>query len=517
MIYNTKYIINPSVFVFLFVFPASLFPITLSEISNFQSQNIELTVAAFTTLSTDDELPLWIHSNRWGVFDHTGDQAGAVVNVSQVVKTPIPGLYFDWKLQGLLSERNHELSGRHNKAFSRLSYGPFDLAFGTLPVEKGLHDGDLSSGSLVMSRNARPVPRIYFGVPDFVSLPRTDGIVEVKGSIAHGWMEEDRVVRSPWLHEKDAYVRINDPMDWGIGIYRGLVHSVMWAGSNADGSRRPDTWSDFVRILTSQSGGDEATVSEQINRLGDTVGMWDTGITVTRPTFNAALYHQHFFEDGSGYRMGRGEDWDERWLRLRDGLTGVSVRLTERRLVNGFTYEYLDTRHQSGPGYHSETGGWDNYWEHGQYGSGWTHHGRVMGPALISVDGAGPGLRFTHTRVVAHHVGIMGWLSDKTNFRVLGTHSRNFGTYRRNVPDNEYRTIIDVNSPDYDPGGGNIRGDDIFRNGRYRWSFLAEISNDRRLFGVESLFGTAAFGLDFGDLGADTAGLVLTIGWRYDQ
>lgn len=452
--------------------------------------------------------PLWMTANRWGLVP----ESGIVAEVAGTYRwshgtTPVSAQAV---ASGQVLVENATAAVRPTFLFAGLAYRSFQLAGGTLPIVKGHHAPDLSVGSLTHGNNARPIPRVYAGFPEYVTFPFSRGLIEVKGSISHGWLEDDRTVARPWLHEKDAYLRLNDPFGWGVSLYRGLIHEVMWSGTLQDGTRQPSGFDDFLRVFTSASGGADASQSDQINALGNTLGMWDVGIVLDRPRFRVTLFHQHYFEDGSGYDFSSGVTGEQRWLRLRDGLSGIVVERTAPGLVESATYEYMDTRNQSGSGYHAAAGGFDNYWENGPYRTGWTYLGRTIGNALVTVDGTGADLEFVHTRIVAHHLGIAGTLPGGYGYRVRGTYWRGYGTYGANVPASERPTAEN-------PDGDTVVGDSVFRNGRPQWSFAVDVTSPPDWLNGTGLFATAGVFWDTGMVYGTGFGGTLSVGWRWRQ
>ena len=89
---------------------------------------------------------------------------------------------------------------------------------------------------------------------------------------------------------------------------------------------------------------------------------------------------------------------------------------------------------QSGPeGASDSTYGWDNYYNHYIYQSGWTYNNKVIGNPLFTL-GSNEGSYSDETyiinnRIKAHHIGIMGNLSKNINYKILITNSRNYGVF----------------------------------------------------------------------------------------
>ena len=89
---------------------------------------------------------------------------------------------------------------------------------------------------------------------------------------------------------------------------------------------------------------------------------------------------------------------------------------------------------QSGPQAASDsTYGWDNYYNHYIYQSGWTYSGRVIGNPLFTL-GSNPGhyndrIYIVNNRLIAHHIGLSGDFSPQIKYKLLATFSKNYGIY----------------------------------------------------------------------------------------
>ena len=77
-------------------------------------------------------------------------------------------------------------------------------------------------------------------------------------------------------------------------------------------------------------------------------------------------------------------------------------------------------------------GGNDNYFNNGEYQSGWTYYGRTIGtPFITPCPPAADGITYGvyNNRVVAHYLGIQGFAAGKIPYRVRLSYSRNYGMY----------------------------------------------------------------------------------------
>ena len=60
------------------------------------------------------------------------------------------------------------------------------LSVGSKENRHSLWDHSLSSGDMVLSPNARPIPEIKLSMPEFTVVPLTKGWMQIKGDFAVG-------------------------------------------------------------------------------------------------------------------------------------------------------------------------------------------------------------------------------------------------------------------------------------------------------------------------------------------
>jgi hypothetical protein len=250
---------------------------------------------------------------------------------------------------------------------------------------------------MVISDNAEPMPKVSAGLSDYVTVPYTYDILQIKGHLAHGWFQDERYISDVLLHEKDAYVRLNTHI--GILPYAGLVHEVMWGGRYPDGKKVCDiSWDNYWRIFISAAGGEDSPTGDQGNAIGNHLGIWDFGLDITFPTITGRLYYQHFFEDRSGFSVFRN---------TIDGLWGLNLKLERFSIADEILIEFLHTTNQSGDQPHI-IGSCDFYYTHWTYLSGWTYKDRIIGNSLFGTSGAGKNLIVDNNRIRAVHIGVRG-------------------------------------------------------------------------------------------------------------
>ena len=343
---------------------------------------------------------------------------------------------FDYALGAELVGRAADRSAFYaHELYASLRAGPVELTVGRQEETFGFADRALSLGSTTWSRHATPMPKVALAVPDYTSVPGTDGFVAARGYIAHGWFESDRVVENAYLHQKNLYLRAL-PERWPVQAHAGFQHNVMWGGTG-----RASDLEAFWSIFRAETFGDGER--EGIGRggsLGNMVVSYDFAVTAQAFGLSLRAYWQYHFE----------EKGSELFRSMFDGLYGVALRSDRSdRLVSGLVYEHLRTLRQNAktdpdPDRSSIVGTWgrSDFHNHNFYDSGWTYHGRTIGIPLLVTDVDAPniaadisGRPIANNRVIGHHLGLEGQLPLKIRYRVFLTYSRNFGTVRNELDD----------------------------------------------------------------------------------
>lgn len=478
---HRKQLTYSKVAVFAFIF------FSITWVSNAQIVDSNLNIDNESIVSSQSNLPLWLTANSWGLYAHESVQS--VLGIDGQFAYSAGSLF---RLSGNLSgafigSRTPEFLLREGLVSVEgwnllLRGGVFRDTVGEVPNE------NLSSGSLAVSPNARPIPRVSFLTDDFITVPFTAGYLETNFGISHGWFTDDRYVRDVLLHEKWFY--LGTKREGAFRLYAGLVHEAMWGGDQSKDGVLPVTFDNFLRVFFSRSGGEGASQSDQINKAGNALGIWDFGIRLDYAAMKLHGYYQHPFEDGSGLTE---------FQNGIDGLWGIAVQFEENYAPwpEWLVYEWIRTTDQSGE-YHDLAafgapdvilGGRDNYYHHGAYRSGWTHHGRIIGTPLFLVSGEEDSTRIASNRVEGHHFGMEGSVSSTTlSYRVLMTYVGHHHAYSGN-------SLVDESEKAHD------------------FHTMLEFGFDEA-FGIESLSTTFGIGVDVLDSDRNTFGV--HVGARYE-
>lgn len=344
------------------------------------------------------------------------------------------------------------------------------------------------SGSYLFGDNFKPVPRITFGIQDYVGLPFTNNRLEIRGGISQGWLNDDRKPHGNshvLLHEKYGYLR------WNGGKWKpyiGLNHSSLFGGTYLNKNEgKVKIPIDFLATFFAQ-GSSKIGGGEETNAAGAHMGLYDFGLLLNTRKGPLHIYYQIPFSDGSGMYFFHDNT---------DHIAGINWQLTGSKWLSNLTVEWIQTTHQSGNGmpdpgaivegkyisisrimnqlptsefmlenfgiekanwtvgevkqvlkeqvnHGNEFAGRDGYMSNGLYPAGWTYEGQVMGNPLnltvqqLNASKAGPTVGNRNTivndRYSALHAGAQGHLTPRLNWKAMITWSRNFGSYYAQYP-----------------------------------------------------------------------------------
>ena len=335
-----------------------------------------------------------------------------------------------------------------------------------------------------------PLPMIDIGINEFTPIIFRQFNFQFKGGLSHGWFNKNQYLKAPYLHQKNIYLKKKIKPNQSLTL--GIIHMAMWGGETQIHGNQPQKISDYLRIFFLQPASDKGLKQERINTLGNHLGIWDLAYERDKNQKKLKLYYQHPFEDESGAR----------WLSNGfDGLYGIKILSNEKKLINQFLYEYLNTMNQSGTeGASDSTYGWDNYYNHYIYQSGWTYNKRVIGNPLFTLGSNKgsytDGTYIINNRIKAHHIGIIGNLSKKINYKILITYSQNFGIFPDDAKFEQENKIY------------------RFNNGLIQRSGLLELKFNNFIKGFNA---QVSYGIDEGQLLKSTKALLFSINYNYSM
>ncbi|MDE7119725.1 MAG: capsule assembly Wzi family protein, partial [Muribaculaceae bacterium] len=290
-----------------------------------------------------------------------------------------------------VSVARHPARAWIQQLYGRADYRGVFLCAGLREHSSALLDGRLSSGDIVESGNARPIPEVRVGFNDFQNIPFTGGWVQIQGEISYGkltdngWMKQHFNYYTGHLNlgalytYKRCYFRTRpaEPFSVTVGMQVGAFFGgeTTWytRGAIVQHRKFSSGIKQFFKMLLPTDGGADYY-------SGSSLGSWDL---MGRYRFSdgttVKAYMQKPFEDGSGIGF----------LNGFDGLWGLECRFRPGAVVSGLVVEYLDFTNQSGPIHwdpDDETGtditaraeGNDNYYNNYEYNS-YAYYGMSIG------------------------------------------------------------------------------------------------------------------------------------------
>ena len=321
------------------------------------------------------------------------------------------------------------------QGYLKARYGALEFRGGRFEEILGEVDPLLSTGSLGISGNALPIPKIGFAFPDYVAVPFTNGWLQVKGLISHGWMGNEQSMKRAWLHEKTFYAKLGKGP---FTIYGGLQHFGIWGGERGDVKldRSLKGFFDVLFVKEANDGNDPDGIRP--NRAGDQRGLLEFGGDLET---NTALWHMYFqvpFESGMGID-----------IRNIDRVGGLNMTLKDHHWLDRMVVEFIYTK-QMESFQHAEK---QSYYNNGLYASGWEYQYRSIGTPLFlnryrgsnflpvepvewatNNDRATGNTNFINNRIVGGHIGMLHRYTSGIRGRTLLTYTRNFGTHRSDNP-----------------------------------------------------------------------------------
>ena len=450
---------------------------------NASAQDSTLTyTGSVSAAGATDNTPFWMRANQYGAVPSSGNFILGDFSIYKIYNPNDPRI-FNWSAGAeVITSYGTASNVFISDLFATARIGKFEILAGQRKNVTGLMDTLLTSGSLSVSQNARPFPRLQIAIPEFIPLYFTNNYVSIKASYSDGLLHSSAInygsvpeVRETYFHQKTIYFRFGQAENKILG-YAGINHQAVWGGekeiSPINNMKQSEA---YWHTITGKA--------YNYNRIGNHFGTIDLGIQWKRKDWTYFLYRQNIFETGSLFKV----------INVTDGLNGLSIkrnkRIKERYFtINSILLELVGTKSQENNNPFSgfalfEKG---NYYNSHIYVNGWSYFGKSIGTPLIGNKNDIRGdlennvSEFTNNnRIVALHGGVTAsWLN--IDLLLKSTYSRNFGTYI---------------SP--------------FSKRKDQLSVLLNAEKKINKFSGSTIF--TSIGLDIGDLYSNSAGLMIGI------
>lgn len=364
----------------------------------------------------NEELPFWTYTNRYGRLSPETNGLLYAFAKANYELTPTSSLSFN--ASGVARD-GIDPNIQRAELYLAFKNKWIDITLGSKDFTDDTYELSTVRRNILFSSNTRALPGILIQNAQPITVFKN---ITLDAAIAHYALNDDRFVENTRVHYKKFF--INWDINTNNSLHVGLQHVVQWGGTSPERGPQPDGFSDFVKIFFGKGGGEEASLSDQFNGLGNHIGSY--AITYKRALsskLDLDVYHQTLFEDRSGMELNN----------FPDGVWGIQLNNTDSKLVKGILYEYVQTTSQSGSPRAVQNGGQqsggDNYFFNGTYRSGWTYEGRTIGlPFLTVTDIDENGIPTVNNRSIAHHIGVLGsfW---KLDYTLKLTYLENLGTF----------------------------------------------------------------------------------------
>jgi len=414
---------------------------TLTKAQNSEIiDKLDIKVESAGTFTDGDYAPFWLTSNSYGISSANRNKeylrTGIFANKKLLNDKLDISIGFD-----ILASHNLQSDLYVQQLYADFRYKILGLSVGMKERHNPHLNKQLSSGDLTLSDNARPIPQVEAGFPEFVTIPFTNGWLHVQGALSYGWFndggfkkryaQDGNYATKVLYHRKYAYVKVEKNSPWSFMI--GLQMDTQWGGHIYSKGEflysSPAKINDFFKVFIPMKGGGETNYADQANVQGNVYGGWYFAINYKKNDYSIKTYFQNFFEDHSGLIF----------KNIPDGIYGIEFNLNKKQIISSFLFEYIHTKNQSGP---VLTPTWrdpdipimavgeDDYYNHSGYVSE-TNYGHVLGNPLLTspIYNDGRTLKVLNTRISAFHGGFGGYLTNDLSYRLLLTYSRSWGTY----------------------------------------------------------------------------------------
>ncbi len=396
------------------------------------------------SISSSNQTPFWLRSNAYGAIPDHGSFLSGRWGIYKKYHPNNPR-FFKWSAGAELATNLTKKSDLFfTELYAAAMIGPIEFSIGNRKSYMGLGDSTMTMGSVAMSQNYRPYPKIEISTPNFVNLIPGKDFISFKFNYSDGLLGGADVsygnvnyVPKIYMHQKSLYLKLGGSNN-KINLYGGFNHQAMWGGEYKifSGGLSPSLAYKYVVIGKPWAN----------SRVGNHFGSIDLGMTVKGKTWEYFVYRQSIYEDGSLIDLSN----------VADGLNGVKIQRRilptsqEGFIVKSFLIEYLFTKNQGGSIFDFDSGifGRDNYFNHYVYPQGWSYRGRGFGTPMIDSkqynrpELLGESKEFTiNNRISALNIGIT---ASKKQFNLVfkGTISKNEGTYGVSFDKPIYQTSL---------------------------------------------------------------------------
>lgn len=390
--------------------------------------------------------PFWHMAGRQGISSRENCMAYLRNDLEGKHLFSKSGISIDWGA-GFVAGYNMTYPVFVQQAYIDITWKKIRLSVGQKERWSLYGNRRMTTGALIESGNARPIPQVRIDMPEYWDIPGCKGWFGIKGHFAFGmftdgcWQkrtvsENEQRTENVLYHSKELLLRFGNEKKFPLTAEMGIQMVTQFGGTiynkfNVKGNKfkSPTRLKDFFLAVIPLKGDSQYDPADQVNVAGNVLGDWKGAITWNDKNWAIQLYYDHVFEDHSQMFWEYGL-WTEQ-------LVGVQLQLKRFKWIENVTFEYFNLKNQSGPIYHDSTTeipdqiscADNNYWHHTY--NGWFNYGMMIGTPLVTspIYNNDKTLEIYNSRVEAFHAGIEGTPLEWLGYRMLFTYSNNWGTY----------------------------------------------------------------------------------------
>lgn len=349
--------------------------------------SLQIKIGTTASIASKDYQPLWLVSNRFGAITDQRYDASTYIGFSNthvfnarknhlLDSNNIKHAAYYIKYGVDLIGNNHFKNVFLQEGYIKAGYKNVEIWGGRFKDILGEVDKDLSSGSLGVSGNALPIPKIGFGFTNYVDVPLTNGWMQIRGQLSHGWFDNDRYMKYAYYHEKELYLRFGKEK---FKFFVGLQHYAEWGGRR-NNQHLDRSLKGFWDVLTAASVNDNPSLSPGAvdsgliygeYHSGDQRAVSEFGFDLDTKDVSIHFYHQTPYE---GNKLSEN-------LKNIDQLSGLSFTFKkERSIVKKILMEFISTKQM---GDYIPASQRQSYYNNGGYETGWEYENRIIGTPLF--------------------------------------------------------------------------------------------------------------------------------------
>lgn len=411
------------------------------------ADSLQVEIGTVATMASKEYQPLWLIANKFGTIADRKSDLSSHFSLSNIHRfngskkndSANKPFYISYGLSAY--NNNHFNETFITEAYLKTGYKKLEFRAGRFLETTGEMNAGTSSGSLGISGNAIPIPKIGFAFTNYVPVPFTKGFLQFRGQISHGWYGNDRYMKDAFYHEKIFYMQIGKKK---FKLYGGVQHFVEWGGRRGH-IQLEKSWKGFLDVLLVKESDDGSvgTSTNGIlpNRPGDQRGLVEAGFKFDAKNVLIQGYQQTLFETG--------RDVDIRNDSRIIGLLVASKKSTS--IIQNITAEFLFTKNMLD---FVEIRDRQSFYNNGFYKTGWEYKDNIIGTPLFTNRVRGSkyfssvqpynwdapdntiisNTNIINNRVVDFHLGMLLRFSKVLDGKTMITYTNNYGTYNTASP-----------------------------------------------------------------------------------